>query len=241
MLRRERVKFLLLKNVLIQWNKNRNRFELICPQCKKSFYVSRSRKDKRKYCSKECQYQSRKGMSFPRKDWGGNGTYERTEEMRRKASEVALRGYANGRVNPNKGKRMSEEQRKKISENNAHWWKGKKKSEEYRRNMGKNRKGANNPAWKGGVTPRHSKIRESLDYTLWREKVFKRDDFTCQKYKTKGGKLRAHHISNFSEFPELRFVVDNGITLSNIAHKEFHGMYGVKNNTREQLEEFLLN
>ena len=31
----------------------------------------------------------------------------------------------------------------------------------------------------------------------------------------------------------------NGITLNDKAHKEFHKKYGNKNNTKEQLEEFL--
>jgi len=51
--------------------------------------------------------------------------------------------------------------------------------------------------------------------------------------------LVAHHIQNFAQFPELRFAIDNGITLSKQAHNEFHKRYGRKNNNREQLDEFL--
>jgi len=36
-----------------------------------------------------------------------------------------------------------------------------------------------------------------------------------------------------------RTSIDNGITLSKEVHKEFHKRYGIKNNTREQLEEFI--
>ena len=46
-------------------------------------------------------------------------------------------------------------------------------------------------------------------------------------------------INNFADFPELRLAIDNGITLSEKAHKDFHNIYGNKNNTKEQLEEFL--
>lgn len=53
------------------------------------------------------------------------------------------------------------------------------------------------------------------------------------------GKLEVHHINNFAEFSELRFALDNGITLSEKAHDEFHKIYGIKNNTKGQLEEFL--
>jgi hypothetical protein len=94
--------------------------------------------------------------------------------------------------------------------------------------------------WKGGITPEMEKIRKSIEYKLWRKAVFERDNFTCQKYGTKvGGTLRAHHINNFAEKEELRFAIDNGITLSEKAHREFHRKYGIKNNTQEQLEEFL--
>ena len=51
--------------------------------------------------------------------------------------------------------------------------------------------------------------------------------------------LQAHHILSFAKFPELRFVVDNGITLSKKMHKEFHNKYGRRNNTKEQIEEFI--
>lgn len=103
----------------------------------------------------------------------------------------------------------------------------------------KNRVGEKSSNWRGGTTPVSQKIRTSIEYDLWRKAIFERDNFTCQRYGTLGGKLRAHHINNFAEFPELRTSIENGITLSEKAHREFHRKYGIKNNTREQLEEFL--
>ncbi len=93
--------------------------------------------------------------------------------------------------------------------------------------------------WRGGITPQNHKIRTSLEIKLWRKAIFIRDDFTCQKTKIKGGKLIAHHINNFADFPELRTSIENGIVLSKESHKEFHKIYGIRNNTREQLNEFL--
>jgi len=84
------------------------------------------------------------------------------------------------------------------------------------------------------------RIRKSAEYRLWRRAVYERDEFTCQKTGQLGGELVAHHINNFVDFPELRLAIDNGITLSKVAHNEFHKIYGKHNNTKEQLEEFLL-
>jgi len=97
--------------------------------------------------------------------------------------------------------------------------------------------------WKGDKMkdyPESVRIRKSSEYKLWRKSVFERDNFTCQKYGVSGGLLRAHHINNFADFPEIRLAIDNGITLSKIAHDEFHKIYGKHNNTLEQLKEFLL-
>ena len=92
---------------------------------------------------------------------------------------------------------------------------------------------------KGTRTPEDIAIRFSREYRLWRKAIFERDLFTCQKTGQLGGELEAHHINNFSQFPELRLALDNGITLSKEVHKNFHQIYGKRNNTRAQLEIFL--
>lgn len=100
--------------------------------------------------------------------------------------------------------------------------------------------GEKNPLWKGGVTPKNLIIRRSIEYRLWRESVYARDNWTCQKCKDNHGKnLVAHHINNFAQHPELRFAIDNGITLCAKCHNLFHKKNGVKDNTIEQLSAFL--
>lgn len=101
------------------------------------------------------------------------------------------------------------------------------------------KRGMDNPAWKGGVSPENELQRKISQYTIWRDSVFTRDGYTDQKTKVKGGTLVAHHILNFSSHKELRFDVNNGITLSKDSHNEFHKKYGKVNNTKEQLIEFL--
>lgn len=89
--------------------------------------------------------------------------------------------------------------------------------------------------------------RERLRYMLtgWRKAVFQRDQYTCQCCgNKKGGNLEAHHIKNFNDHEHLRFDIDNGITLCQNCHNpnkkgSFHYVYGTRNNTKEQLEEYI--
>jgi len=74
--------------------------------------------------------------------------------------------------------------------------------------------------WRGGVSSVNQVIRHSAEYRLWRESVFRRDNFTCQSCNKHGGKLNADHIKPFSLFPELRFAIDNGLTLCVPCHRE---------------------
>jgi hypothetical protein len=140
-------------------------------------------------------------------------------------------------------RKLSKVIRKKISKallGKTHKDKGKNKlSLELRLNLSKKLRGINAPNWQGGLTDINYKIRHGIEHRLWREAVFARDNWTCQKTGERGGKLHPHHIQNFSDYPELRFAIDNGITLSEKAHMEFHKKYGVKNNTEEQLIEFI--
>ena len=121
----------------------------------------------------------------------------------------------------------------------------KKTKEERSRNLSLSHlgkmKGVLNHNWKGGITPIHNQIRGSIESKLWIQSVFARDGYVCQKTGVRGGRLTAHHILNFSSHPELRLAIDNGITLSVESHIEFHKIYGKKNNSREQLEEFLIS
>jgi len=93
--------------------------------------------------------------------------------------------------------------------------------------------------WQGGITPQNTKIRNSIETSLWREAVFTRDNWVCQKCKIKGGKLHPHHICNFADYPELRLAINNGVTLCRKCHLKFHKKYGKKQNTKKQLKEFL--
>jgi len=103
--------------------------------------------------------------------------------------------------------------------------------------------GDKNINWKGGITPKNTKIRESIEYKQWRKSIFEKDDYTCQVCGERGGKLQAHHLENFADNPDLRFNIENGITTCFNCHHpsikgSFHNIYGSRNNTRQQFEEY---
>lgn len=64
--------------------------------------------------------------------------------------------------------------------------------------------------------------RKTEEYKAWRTGVFYRDSFKCQICGQVGGVLNAHHIKEFSKYPELRYEVDNGVTLCEDCHKKIH-------------------
>ena len=92
---------------------------------------------------------------------------------------------------------------------------------------------------KGNRTSKNERARDSKEFDLWRGAVFARDDWICQKCGQKGEQLHPHHIFNFATYLDLRFAINNGITLCQECHREFHKQYGQRNNTEEQINEFL--
>lgn len=79
-----------------------------------------------------------------------------------------------------------------------------------------------NPNWRGGISAVSHIIRTSKEYDAWKNEVFKRDKYTCQMCKKRGGDLHAHHIKEFARYPDLRFEVSNGMTLHETCHRELH-------------------
>lgn len=60
----------------------------------------------------------------------------------------------------------------------------------------------------------------------WRIKVFERDNYTCDICKIKGCRLNAHHLNCHKHYKDLRYDINNGITLCKNCHKEFHVFMG---------------
>jgi 5-methylcytosine-specific restriction endonuclease McrA len=99
------------------------------------------------------------------------------------------------------------------------WQKGRKRSAEFCKKC-KDKRPEQNGNWKGGITPINAKIRNTPEYIKWRSEVFERDKYTCQECGACGCYLEAHHIKPFALYPELRFIVSNGITLCRKCHSK---------------------
>jgi len=63
------------------------------------------------------------------------------------------------------------------------------------------------------------KVRHRIEFKLWRDAVFARDNWTCQKCGKQGVRLHPHHIKSFAQYPELQLAIDNGMTLCLECHK----------------------
>ena len=162
----------------------------------------------------------------------GRVGWHHSEEARKKMSIIAIE---KGRLPPNrKGIKLTEEHKtklrkahegKKINENQRRALEvGRNRiiTDEERRKRSKGRKGALSSLWKGGVSKQNRTERENimstLEYRIWRRKVYERDGYTCQDCGKRGGKLNAHHVKSFSLYPELRLNVNNGKTLCEPCH-----------------------
>lgn len=97
---------------------------------------------------------------------------------------------------------------------------GKRHSDEWRLMMRTKLSGDKCYLWKGGVTPLNESIRKSAEYKIWRDKVYERDNWTCQICGIYGVDVHVDHIKPFAFFPELRFDVDNGRVLCVPCHKK---------------------
>lgn len=100
--------------------------------------------------------------------------------------------------------------------------------------------GSNSPSWNPNRTNEDRLNRRQYpEYNAWRKSVFERDNYTCQACKKRGGYLIAHHKNSFIANPEQRTLLENGSTLCQNCHNDFHSKYTVKNNTEQQFEEYL--
>lgn len=99
----------------------------------------------------------------------------------------------------------------------------------------------NHPNWNVNITEEERIIkRKTFKDKHWRNLVFERDSYTCKCCgDDKGGNLNAHHLDGYHWAVKDRHNIENGITLCEDCHINFHKIYGYKNNTKEQFGLFI--
>ncbi|MGM0582977.1 MAG: HNH endonuclease [Bacteroidota bacterium] len=155
-----------------------------------------------------------------------------TKAAHEKTKEMAKKGIHPFQI---AWKERPEEMLEQVKKNAAYAYKHRKK------NGMKGVTGPDHPNWNPNLTPEErTKKRRKLQRIKWRERVYERDNYTCQVCgDDTGGNLNAHHLYNYMDYPSKRADIDNGITLCEDCHKEFHKQYGWGENTAEQFEDFM--
>lgn len=169
-------------------------------QHRATFNIDRNRSDglnaKCQSCIRVAERKSTKGRPSPFKN------QQHGAESRQKMSEAAKKRPSN-----RTGKRHTEEVRRKISEVTRE----------------RTARGEQHYAYSHGQHQRDREDRRSVEYKHWRDAVYARDEYTCQHCGDgQGGNLQAHHIKSYADFPELRYTIENGVTLCRNCHERVH-------------------
>lgn len=164
-----------------------------CAMCENLFWVKKSEYNKMQTCSKQCASQNRSikiSKALKGRCTNPGGGFQKGNSL------GALAGESK------KGKHYSP--RTEFKKGFIPWIKGKKGFTPWNKGMGK-KSDRNMNGWK---------------YREWRKSVFKRDNYTCQECKERGGNIQADHIELWVLKPELRYELSNGRTLCKECHNK---------------------
>lgn len=181
--------------------RNKDR-KFICKTCNSQFTIkyNLSKNQIPEYCNRLC-WSKREILDSTRKKQSevkkGKTTWNKGINMWKDREHP--RGTL-GKINKMKGKSLPEEWKRNLSESH----KGK---------ILENQRDEKHWNWKGGIANKRQKEHSRTEYKSWRRSVFERDNYTCQECKKRGGTLNAHHIKPYSEYKELRYDINNGLTL----------------------------
>lgn len=220
-----------------------------CLFCKKEFKTRGSpsiiKAGRGKFCSKECFFKNRTWQ--PRVNicrLCGRGKPNNDGHIRQFCSRQCKYDSQKGKEPWNKGKEnIYSEQAKRMMSlakiGHVPWNKGMigvyKQTIETRIKMSSIKQGISIVDWKDFKKDETFRARMSPENKIWRDSVFRRDNYTCIWCGMKGGwnkklkkriVLNADHIKPFSLYPELRFVIDNGRTLCRECHQKT-STYGI--------------
>lgn len=122
-----------------------------------------------------------------------------------------------------RGTKLTEEHKLQILKSHL----GRINSEETKSKMRASaHRGSNNSQWLGGISTERNKARNTPEQIQWRKDVQERDNYICQECNLIGCKLHSHHVKSFAKYPELRTVLENGITWCEECHYDWHKKNG---------------
>lgn len=105
------------------------------------------------------------------------------------------------------------------------YWLGRKRpnlhTKEGKKRISESQKGEKNHNWIKDRTKLKKHERKDLDtqYQYWGQRVKEKDNFKCRLASSGcSGRLEAHHIFNWIDYPGLRYIINNGITLCAFHH-----------------------
>ena len=92
--------------------------------------------------------------------------------------------------------------------------------------------------WAYNPNTDHNSNKNRQARQWWSNRILEKYNYTCVvcSYRTN---LVAHHLYSWHSYKELRLDLNNGVCCCVSCHKKFHKLFGNKNNTKEQFEEFL--
>lgn len=113
----------------------------------------------------------------------------------------------------------------------------------YRKNIGAQNvnycRGPNHHAWKGGKNPEKREGYDKKKYNEWKHGVTLFYKGVCFITGSRE-KLQAHHLESWFTDPSKRYVISNGVLITEQIHKKFHSEYGSNTNT-SQFETFCID
>lgn len=147
-----------------------------------------------------------------------------TEEAKQKMRDARLRNPTRYWANKELPAHVRDAQLKSVIGNSFAKGKTHKNSDSFKEKTRLRMLGDKNPRWVKDRSKLQrysdaSKDRRSSAYNEWRKRVLLRDNFTCKIANPECiGRIEAHHILGWTQYPELRYEINNGITLCHFHH-----------------------
>lgn len=191
-----------------------------------------------KYCSRDC-FSKNQSITESQRESGRRAAAENNRRGVHRPWDGKTRPEFTGLRHPMFGKKHGSETRKTISQKTKMAW----ASESVyvgdyflNQSLGQRVGAQKRPNYRGGITPLNAQVRGCSLYYRWRDAVFKRDDYTCQRCQKRGGYLSAHHKIRFSDIMKRYGISEidqalacselwdlgNGETLCKDCHKNEH-------------------